>query len=481
MDQPACVVEAPECRAQPAEPRLILEHPRTGEQGGRHPRERGAAERAAADIHAAVHRDIEAQARSGPEFEQAHATRGAVVRDDEADAAELRDVTDMPGERVPVPIATEKLHHESVTPSCGVRRGSDLGEQAERQARTGLGATMGDVAALAGVTKMTVSRVLRHPDRVHPDTRHRVAEAIARLGYIPNRVAGGLTAGRSGLVAAIVPTLRHSLFAETLEGVADVLAAAGLGLIVTASSYRTDIEEAQIRAVLERRPDALVLTGLTHTKRARLLLRSVGIPVVETWESSDMPVDLAVGFSNRDAAEAMTRSLIQCGYRRIAFVNGPSQMNERARHRADGYRAAMTQGGLAPLPIHVVSDDASIRPEAGAQALAALLEAHPALDAVFFTSDVYAVGAVLFCHEHAIAVPEQLGIAGFHDLEIGRVVRPSLTTVRVPALEIGRASGELILSRLAGQPVASHPRELPFQIIQRESTRPVKSNSLDAP
>ena len=238
-----------------------------------------------------------------------------------------------------------------------------------KNGRLGFGATMAEVAALAGVTKMTVSRVLRHPEKVTPATRARVSEAIATMGYVPNRLAGSLTAGVSGLVAAIVPTLRHSLFADTLEGLSDVLSEAGLDLIVSSSSYRTDVEESQIRSILERRPDALVLTGLTHTSGARDLLRTFGVPVVETWETGDEPVDMVVGYSNRKAAHAMTARLVRAGYRRIVFVNGPSENNERARHRAEGYLAAMQEAGIAAAPIHVVHDEGAILPETGAQAL----------------------------------------------------------------------------------------------------------------
>jgi hypothetical protein len=212
-----------------------------------------------------------------------------------------------------------------------------------KPAKLGFGATMAEVAALAGVTKMTVSRVVRQPEKVNPETRQRVTEAMTRLGYVPNRLAGSLTAGSTGLVAAIVPTLRHSLFADTLEGLSE----AGLGLFVSSSTYRTDVEESQIRSILERRPDAIVLTGLTHTSAARNLLRGFGIPVVETWETSDEPVDMVVGYSNREAAHAMTAELIRSGYRRIAFVNGPAENNERARHRAEGYMAAMQEAGLS--------------------------------------------------------------------------------------------------------------------------------------
>lgn len=333
-----------------------------------------------------------------------------------------------------------------------------------------MGATMAEVAALAGVTKMTVSRVLRHPEKVTPATRARVTDAITAIGYVPNRLAGSLTAGVSGLVAAIVPTLRHSLFADTLEGLADVLSEAGLDLIVSSSSYRTDIEEGQIRSILERRPDALMLTGLTHTSRARELLRTFHVPVVETWETGDEPVDMVVGYSNRKAAHAMTARLLATGYRRIVFINGPSENNERARHRAEGYDAAMREAGITPLPIHVVRDEGSIRPETGAQALAAVRAAIPDVDALFFTSDVFAVGAILACRELGIAVPDDMAIAGFHDLEIGRVVTPALTTVHVPAMEMGRKAGEMILARLSGGSLPSRD-ELGFTIIERESTR----------
>jgi LacI family gluconate utilization system Gnt-I transcriptional repressor len=345
-------------------------------------------------------------------------------------------------------------------------------ERLDSTIRTGLAATMADVAARAGVTKMTVSRVLRHPERVRADTRERVLQVMGELGYVPNRVAGSLTAGRSGLVAAIVPTLRHSLFADTIEGMSDVLAEAGLDLIVANSRYRADVEEGQIRTLLERRPDGMVLTGLTHTPAARRLLKSAAIPVVETWESADRPVDAAVGFSNRDAAEAMTRALIESGYRRIAFVNGPSEANERARHRAEGYQAAMRAAGLKPRPIEVVGDVGAIRVETGAAVVRKLLKSRPAPDAIFFTSDVFAVGAILECRKLGVSIPDELGIAGFHDLEMGRLVSPALTTVHVPAMEIGRRAGQVIVARLGAGGVVPEG-DLPFRIVRRESTRAV--------
>jgi LacI family gluconate utilization system Gnt-I transcriptional repressor len=349
------------------------------------------------------------------------------------------------------------------------------GRQPERDGRAALSVTMAHVASMAGVTKMTVSRALRQPERVRPETRARIEQAIAQAGYIPNRTAGSLTAGSSSLVAAIVPTLRHSLFADTIEGLSAVLAEAGIDLIVASSGYRGDVEESQIRSMLQRRPDALVLTGLTHTPQARALLRSTGIPVVETWESTDEPIEMAVGYSNREAARAMTARLAAAGYRHIVFVNGPSGMNERARHRAEGYREALADAGLEPAPVEIARDVGVIRMETGARVLRKIMTACPQTDAVFFTSDVYAVGAVAAARALGIAVPDRLGIAGFHDLDLGRIVTPALTTVHVPALEIGRTSARLILARLAGEPLREPRRELPFRLIQRDSTRPPSS------
>jgi LacI family gluconate utilization system Gnt-I transcriptional repressor len=346
------------------------------------------------------------------------------------------------------------------------------------ETRRGLAATMADIAALAGVTKMTVSRALRQPEKVRPETRERVHRAALSVGYIPNRTAGSLTQRLSGLVGAVVPTLRHSLFAETIEGIADVLAAAGIDLIVANSRYQAGVEEAQIRALLGRRPDAIVLTSLTHTPAARALLESAGIAVVETWESADAPIDMAVGFSNRDAAFAMTQELIRAGYRRIVFVNGPKAGNERARHRAEGYRAAMAAARMPAYPIRTVRDVGAIQPETGARILRKIAAEEPEADALFFTSDVYAVGALLECRRLGIDVPNRMGIAGFHDLELGRVVTPSLTTVHVPALEIGREAGRMILARLSGgQPDMPRRQELPFKVVVRESTNRVAALS----
>ena len=350
------------------------------------------------------------------------------------------------------------------TPEQGVEQ--DAGQSA---GRTGIRARMDDVAALAGVTKMTVSRFLREPERVALATRQRIEDAVRTLGYLPNHVAGSLKSQRTRVVAVLVPTIQHAVFADTIQGLADVCRGQGYHLMLADTDYSVANEDALIDAFLGRRPDAIVLTGITRSPAARVRLVTAGIPLVETWELTDDPIDSVVGYSNEAAAHAMTVALARRGYRRIAFVSRPTAGNERTERREQGYRRAVSDCGLPVLDVPTIGASRSIVPEDGGRALLDLLASDPGVDAVFFTNDVYAVGALAECRRRGIAVP-RLGIAGFHDLDIARMVSPTLTSVRVPAYEIGQRAGELLMRRLAGD--ASGPRrvELAVTVMEREST-----------
>jgi LacI family transcriptional regulator, gluconate utilization system Gnt-I transcriptional repressor len=342
-------------------------------------------------------------------------------------------------------------------------------EEAEPVRRGGARARMDDVAALAGVTKMTVSRYLREPARVAPATRERIEAAVRALGYLPNYVAGSLKSQRTRVIAVLVPTIQHSVFADTIQGLADVCRPHGYHLMLADTDYSAANEDALIDAFLGRRPDAMVLTGITRSPGARARLGAAGIPIVETWELSDTPIDTVVGYSNEAAAHAMTTTLAQRGYRRIAFVSRPTAGNERTERREQGYRRAVAELGLPELQISTIGATRQIVPEDGGHALLDLLSREPGVDAVFFTNDVYAVGALAECRRRGIAVP-RLGIAGFHDLDIARMVSPTLTSVHVPAYAIGQRTGELLMRRLSGATDGPRRFELPVSVVEREST-----------
>jgi LacI family gluconate utilization system Gnt-I transcriptional repressor len=320
-----------------------------------------------------------------------------------------------------------------------------------------------EVARRAGTAAITVSRVLREPDKVAPATRARVMAAVEALGYIPNLSASSLASRRSGIVAVVVPTVGNSIFTETIQGISDAVTAGGLQLLLGDSGYSAEREHALINAVAGRQPEALAIIGVVRRPETRVLLANLGVPVVETWDLTDDPVDTVVGFSNRHAGRAAADFLLARGHRRIGYIGGP---DERARARLDGCRLALASAGLPPPASLVIDEPVSVG--AGRRALARLLDDAPEIGAVFFATDVLAVGGLLECQRRGIAVPGGLALIGLGDRESPDELRPALTTVRVPSYEIGRRAGEIILARLTG---AGAPRivDLGFSIQERDS------------
>lgn len=326
---------------------------------------------------------------------------------------------------------------------------------------------MEDVARRVGVSIVTVSRALHQPEKVSEKTRRCILRAIAETGYVQNLVAGSLASNRTRVIAAIVPTLSNLAYGESVHAVAEVLRKNDYHLLLGTAGFSVAEEESLVTTFLGRRPDGMFLHGCRHTPGAKRLLQHAGIPIVETGDLTNRPLDMVVSYSNFEAAKAMTACLLARGYRRIAFVSAPTRENERHFHRWRGYRAALRKHGIAYNPARVVERPFGFHH--GAEALLALLDRDPTIDAVFFASDVFAVGAQLECLRRAWPIPEKVAIAGFGDQEIARELVPSLTTVRIPREEIGRLAGQMLLDRLQGRPVKPKVVDVGFQIIERSS------------
>ena len=207
---------------------------------------------------------------------------------------------------------------------------------------------MAEVARLAGVSVITVSRVLREPERVADATRTRVLSAVKAVGYVPNLVARSLKSRRSGIVAAVIPSVAHSIVAEVTRGMNAVLKEEGLHLLLGDSGFSPQEEEELVAAFLARRCDAIYLTGTTHTRNTCRMLETARIPVVEAGALAEHPIDMTVGYSNRDAARAITQALIDRGRRRIAYVGQAGRdVVDRVHDRHAGYRDALKANGLA--------------------------------------------------------------------------------------------------------------------------------------
>jgi LacI family gluconate utilization system Gnt-I transcriptional repressor len=327
-----------------------------------------------------------------------------------------------------------------------------------------------DVARSAGVSPMTASRVLRGELTVAATARDAVHAAVARLGYVPNQVAGSLRSRRSGIISVIVPTLTGSVFAETVRGISDTFDAMDHQLMIGESSYDIDREEKVIAALIQRRPDGIIIAGVKHTDRARSLLRSAGVPVAEIWDQTTHPIDSVVGFSNYSAAYEMAAGLVKKGYRSFALATGPVIPGNRAGERTDGYEAALRDNGLCPGPSIVVPYyhflDSSL---SGGDAVANFLDLNPAVDCLFCTNELIAIGAIVTCVRRGKRVPQDVAIAGFGDVEAASIITPALTTVRIRGYEMGKKAAEILARRLSGESSEPEIVDVGYEIVWRNS------------
>lgn len=327
---------------------------------------------------------------------------------------------------------------------------------------------MREIARRAGVAPMTVSRVLTNPDMVAPGTRARVLEAIDAAGFVPNRIASSLK-GSGRIIGTVVPPLINSGIAEQVQGMSDECHDNDYLLLLIQGEFTPEAEETAIKALLGWRPAGMILQSFVQSESARELLAASQAPVVEISEiKGRAPIDMLVGISNFETAYAMTMHLASKGYRRIGFVSTPIHGNDRLQQRRAGYHAALSAQGFAnheDLEVEVPLTAAD-----GAHALGLLTERHADIDAIFFSSDTLAVGAVQECHRRGWKIPQRIAIAGYGDMELASQLYPTLTTVRVQRYEMGRRAVRQLLARLRGEAHLPNVVSLGFEIVDREST-----------
>jgi LacI family transcriptional regulator, gluconate utilization system Gnt-I transcriptional repressor len=336
---------------------------------------------------------------------------------------------------------------------------------AKRRGRRSTGAiTLVDVARLAGVSAITVSRALNAPDRLNADTLARIHEAIERTGYVPNRVAGGLASSRTRLVAALVPTISGLVFLETVQSMTETLDAAGYQVMLGQSGYDATREDALLDAIIGRRPDGVIITGVVHSPSARRRLAAAGFPVVETWDLTPTPIDMLVGFSHEKVGAAVAEYLAYREVKRPAIL---SANDYRASLRRRGFTETAARRGYNQVPVHLVPTPTTLG--AGRKALSEALEADPDIDAVFCSSDVLAIGAMTEAHARQIPVPDRLRIFGFGDLDFAPHTYPALSTVRIDGNAIGRQAARFVIDRVAESDIPNRVVDIGFKLIARAS------------
>ncbi len=340
----------------------------------------------------------------------------------------------------------------------------DAPARTKRQRRGSGAVTLHDVARLAGVAPMTASRALNTPTRVSPAVLERVQEAVKSTGYVRNHAAGALASTRSRLVAAVVPTLAGPVFLQTVQALTAALAERGYQLMLGQTGYVDSREDALLDAIIGRRPDGIVLTGIVHSPEARQRLQSAGIPVVETWDLAPRPLDMLVGFSHEEVGRAVAGFLHAKGRRRLAVIAGD---DERSRRRQEAFRTAAWSLGLdAP---HTLTVPAPTTLRSGRAALGELLQRPGGVDAVFCSSDLLALGVLTEARARGLDVPGRLAVVGFGDHEFAADLEPALTTVRIDGAAIGRQAAHFIVERAEGRDVAERVVDIGFSIADRAS------------
>jgi len=323
------------------------------------------------------------------------------------------------------------------------------------------------VAAAAGVSTATVSRCLNEPDKVSENTRDRVMETVAKLNYSPNFGARAIAANRTGIFGAVIPTMENAIFARGIEAFQKALVEKNTTTLVASSAYDPEREAQQIRTLVARGADGLLLIGTDRDSGIYDFLIERNIPAVIAWACSSNKAQSYVGFNNRAATRQLVEKAIRMGHRSFAYISAPTQTNDRARERVLGAQQAIAASGLDVASMSIVETDYSIQNGRNAFKQIAGEGSLPSL--VICGNDVLAVGAIQAAKDAGLDVPGDVSITGFDDIELATVISPALTTVHVPHRQMGQLAGDTLFDLVKGAAAEPVQIELETHLVERES------------
>lgn len=339
--------------------------------------------------------------------------------------------------------------------------------------REGRSPTVVEVAKLVECSIATVSRALNKPDSVRPELRRRILNAVNKLGYVPNGSARALRSSRSRLIGSMMPTLNSAIYSPMLEALQNRISSSGASLLHHVTGYDLDREFQQIRALVEKGVDGVVLVGTLHRQETLQLLRDRGIRFLVTYALSDGVSMPCVGFDNRKGGALAARYLLDLGHTSLAVIVGITKDNDRASDRLEGFLSAAKESGIARSAITVVESPYDFN--SGRAAMRLVLERHPRATAVFCASDVLAVGAMRGCGDAGLSIPRDISVVGYDNLDIAEYLTPGLTTIEVPARLMGERVADYFLAERAAE--GFHSRvEFETKLIVRGTAAPPSSN-----
>lgn len=328
-----------------------------------------------------------------------------------------------------------------------------------------------EVAKRAGCSIATVSRVLNRPESVAVDLRGRILQVVEELDYVPNGSARALRSSRSRLIGLIVPTLDAAIFTRMLEGLESRLAPTGASLVHSATGYDLDREFKEVRNLIEKGVDGIVLVGSCHRKETLKLLRDRKVRFAVTYALSEDISIPCMGFDNRTGGALAANYLADLGHKNLAVIAGITRDNDRASGRLEGFLDTAERRGIDRSSIVVVESPYDFG--RGRAAVKMILKQNKNVTAIFCGSDVLAGGALRGCKDLGLSVPQDISMIGFDNLDIAEYLTPGLTTVEVPARVMGEQAANYFLADQASLDIHSRV-ELETRLIVRDSTAPAR-------
>lgn len=328
--------------------------------------------------------------------------------------------------------------------------------------------TIKDVAESAGVSEATVSRVLNNNQNVAPKTRQKVKATIEQLGYTPNLNARGLRSNETKLIGLIIPDIANSFFAEIMKGVENLANSHGYNVVLLETDADLKRELECVKALQDRRADGIIYMGenIGNLREAALEESEVPTVVVCREEENKFPT---VNIDNYQAVYEMMDYLIkEANYRQIGFISGPLNDITAGKLRFEAYRQALKDNNLVFNQDWVVETNFVL--EEGYQAGQEIVANSQQPEVVFAASDELAVGAMQAIKEAGFAVPDDIGLVGFDNIELSRYVFPNLTTIGQPIYELGKTAAEMIIKLSQGEELTSQDVYLDYELIIRDST-----------
>jgi len=333
--------------------------------------------------------------------------------------------------------------------------------------------TMADVAARAGVSKTTVSRVLNGKGELDPATAARVRRVIQELGYVPSAGAVSLARGRTRVLGMLVPSLSWPWIGEVLQGVADAVEEEGYGLLLFSCSKGEDSLQRFASQASAKSFDGLLVIEPEGTLDFIAGLHRGGLPVVLIDDRGHQPEFPSVATTNRSGAQEAARHLLDLGRTRPIVVAGPEDLG-CTQERLTGFAEVYAQAGLPLEPWRVVDGDFTF--DGGRSEISRLLrsarnlKAEPGFDAVFAHNDLSAAGAIQALREAGLRSPGDVAVVGFDDVPQASHTDPPLTTVHQPLREMGETAARALMGHFDGTPLAAEPLVLPTKLVVRGST-----------